>query len=139
MFDNSSFGKTVDLLKMGLNAANIRHGIIANNIANVETPNFKRSDVSFEAELGRALASEKNQSGLKAKTSSKRHIEFNRAQDFREVNPRINLDYLTTAKNNGNNVDIEVEEMNAIKNQMRYELVMETVIHEFSLINMVIK
>jgi flagellar basal body rod protein FlgB len=36
-------------------------------------------------------------------------------------------------------VDIEVEEMNAIKNQMRYELVMETVIHEFSLINMVIK
>lgn len=139
MFNNTSFGKTVDLLKRSLNAANVRHGVIAHNIANVETPNFKRSDVSFESELGRALASEKSQPGLAAKTSSERHIDFNRPQDYREVSPRINLDYLTTAKNNGNNVDIEVEEMNAIKNQMRYELIMETVIHEFSLVNMVIK
>ncbi len=139
MFDNSSFGKTVDILKRGLNVANLRQGVIANNIANVETPNFKRSDVSFESELGRALASEENQSAMKAKTSSERHIDFNKPMDYKEVSPRINLDYLTTAKNNGNNVDIEVEEMNALKNQMRYELLMETVSHEFSLVNMIIK
>jgi flagellar basal-body rod protein FlgB len=105
----------------------------------VETPNFKRSDVSFESELGRALASEKNQNTLEAKTSSERHIDFNQPRDYKDVEPRINLDYLTTAKNNGNNVDIEVEEMNALKNQMRYELLMETVSHEFTLVNMVIK
>lgn len=139
MFNKSSFGQTIDVLKRGLDVSNTRQGVIANNIANVETPNFKRSDVTFEAELGRALASEKNQGNLQAKTSSDRHIKFNQPMDYREVEPRINLDYLTTAKNNGNNVDIEVEEMNAIKNQMRYELIMETVIHEFSLINMVIK
>ena len=138
MFDSSSYGKTVDLLKKSLNTANIRQGVIAHNIANVETPNFKRSDVSFESELGRALASEKNQSTLQAKTSHDRHIDFTRVQDYKEVSPQINLDYLTTAKNNGNNVDIEVEEMNAVKNQMRYELIMATVIHEFSLVNLVI-
>ncbi|MBN2627317.1 MAG: flagellar basal body rod protein FlgB [Spirochaetales bacterium] len=139
MFEDSSFGKTVDILKRGLNVANVRQGVIANNIANVETPNFKRSDVSFESELGRALASEENQGTLKAKTSSERHIDFNQPRDYKDVEPRINLDYLTTAKNNGNNVDIEVEEMNALKNQMRYELLMETVSHEFTLVNMVIK
>ena len=139
MFDNSSFGKTVDILKRTLDVSNMRQGVIANNIANVETPDFKRSDVSFESELGRALASEENQGGLQAKTSSERHIDFNKPLDYRNVSPRINLDYLTTAKNNGNNVDIEVEEMNALKNQMRYELVMETVKHEFNMIDMVIK
>ncbi|MDC7220169.1 MAG: flagellar basal body rod protein FlgB [Spirochaetales bacterium] len=139
MFDNSSFGKTVDILKRGLDVANIRQGVIANNIANVETPDFKRSDVSFESELGRALASEDNQPSIQAKTSSERHISFNQPMDYKEVSPKINLDYLTTVKNNGNNVDIEVEEMHALKNQMRYELIMETVTHEFSLVNLVIK
>ncbi|MDC7224171.1 MAG: flagellar basal body rod protein FlgB, partial [Spirochaetales bacterium] len=126
MFDGS-YGKKIDLLKRSLDVANMRQGVIANNIANVETPDFKRSDVSFESELGRALASEENQSTLQAKTSSDRHINFNQPMDYRDVSPRINLDYLTTVKNNGNNVDIEVEEMNALKNQMRYELIMETV------------
>ena len=37
-----------DYLGRGLQAANLRHEVISNNIANVNTPNFKRSAVNFE-------------------------------------------------------------------------------------------
>ena len=37
-----------DYLSRGLEAANLRHEVISNNIANVNTPHFKRSAVNFE-------------------------------------------------------------------------------------------
>ena len=58
MFLNNSFGKTVDILHRTMDAATLRQQILANNIANADTPNFKRSSLNFESELKRALESE---------------------------------------------------------------------------------
>ena len=44
-----------DYLSRGLEAANMRHEVISNNIANVNTPNFKRSAVNFEDLLAKEL------------------------------------------------------------------------------------
>ncbi|MCP4147351.1 MAG: flagellar basal body rod protein FlgB, partial [bacterium] len=117
MFTNTSFGKTVDILQRTMDVGLVRREVIANNIANSETPNFKRTDVNFEASLARALASENAPKGLEAKMSSSRHIPFNRPVSYTSVKPRFVLDYLTQTKNNGNNVDIEKESMDAVKNQ----------------------
>ncbi len=67
------------------------------------------------------------------------HIPFRRTVDYRTVGPRIALDYLTTSKNNGNNVDIERELMQATENQMMYELMASTVNHQFNQINIVLR
>ncbi len=137
MTGNNTFGKSVDLLQRNMAVSMLRREVISNNIANAETPNFKRSDVNFEAELGRALASEKQDQSIGVLTNDK-HIPFNQVTDYRTVSPKVVLDYLTTSKNNGNNVDIEVEMMNATQNQMLYEMMTEAVNHEFRQIDIVL-
>lgn len=139
MFTNNSFGKTVDILQRTMDVNLVRREVIANNIANAETPNFKRTDVNFEASLAKALASENEPAGLEAKMSSEKHIPFHRTVDYRSVQPRFVLDYLTTSKNNGNNVDIEQETMASTQNQMMYELMTSSVSSEFRRINSVLK
>ena len=136
MFTGSSFGKTVDVLQRTMNTSLLRREVISNNIANAETPDFKRSDVSFETELKNALASEQKRT-LPAKVTDPRHMSFNETTDYRSVRPRRVLDYLTTSKNNGNNVDIEQEMMMATQNQMMYELMSTSVGFQFSQINIV--
>ena len=138
MFEGTTFGKTMNILERNMDVSLLRRDVIANNIANAETPNFKRSDVNFEAELGRALASEKNYT-IPNKMSHDRHIPFSRPIDYRSVKPRIELDYLTQAKNNGNNVDIEQEVMNSTENQMMYEFMTYALNHQFRQINTVLK
>ena len=49
------FGDTVTMLKDAGRGASMTHEVIANNIANINTPNFKRSDVSFKEALAREL------------------------------------------------------------------------------------
>ncbi len=136
MFSGSNFGKTVDILQRSMNTSLLRREVISNNIANAETPNFKRSDVSFETELKNALASEQKRT-LPAEVTDERHMSFNQTTDYRTVRPRRVLDYLTTSKNNGNNVDIEQEMMSATQNQMMYELLSSSVNFQFTQINLV--
>lgn len=139
MFTNNTFGKTVDIMQRTMDVSLTRREVIANNIANAETPNFKRTDVNFEASLARALASENAPKQLEAKMSSSSHIPFNRAVDYTSVEPKFVLDYLTQTKNNGNNVDIEQETMASTKNQMMYELMTTSISSQFSRINAVLR
>ncbi len=138
MFENTSFGKTVDVLHRTMDVSMLRQQVIGNNIANGDTPNFKRSEVNFEAELKRALDSEKK-SKPKAHMTHPRHIPFEKTQDYRDVQPRKVLDYLTTADNNGNNVNIEQESMNLLQNQLRYQMLSKAVSEEFKRVNMVLR
>lgn len=139
MYVNNTFFKTVDLLERGMTVSQIRREVIGNNIANAETPNFKRSDINFEAQLGRALASENDKGQLKALATNPRHIPFYQPLNYKDVRPRKVLDYLTDSKNNGNNVDIEQESMDSVRNQMRYELLAEALRFQFNQINMVVR
>ena len=138
MFQQNGFGKTVDILHRTMDTSLLRRSVIANNIANADTPNFKRSTVSFEAQLKRALDSEKVRK-MDAALTDVRHIPFNRPMDYRDVRPRRMLDYLTTGKNNGNNVDIEEEMMNALENQLSYNLLTQAVNNQFANVNLVLR
>jgi flagellar basal-body rod protein FlgB len=132
------FEKTVDLLKRGLDVSVLRRNVIANNIANAETPNFKRTVLNFESALKRALDSEKVRPPRQF-VSDKRHIPFYQPIDYRTVRPRLVLDYLSTAKNNGNNVDIEEEGMLALENQLLYQTMAQAISSEFSRVNLVLR
>ena len=138
MFLNNSFGKTVDILHRTMDVSLMRRQVISDNIANSDTPNFKRSVVDFESALKRALATE-NVKGMSATLTHPAHIPFNRPVDYRSVKPRRVLDYLTTAKNNGNNVDIEEEMMSALQNQLNYQLMTAAVSHQFNQLSLVLR
>lgn len=136
----NTFTRSVDLLQRAMDATSLRYQVSANNLANSEVPNFKRSTVNFESELKRAFESEeKARNGFKLTTTDERHIQLNEPYDYRDVEPRRVLDYTTTAKANGNNVDAETEANNILQIQMQYRLLTQLTSFEFSQLNTVMK
>jgi len=125
-------------MKREMGVSVLRQNVISNNIANSDTPNFKRSVVNFESQLKRALDSEKVVPFPQSVTDE-RHIAFEKPMDWRAVSPRRVLDYLTEAKNNGNNVDIEEEGMNALTNQLLYTTLAQVVSSEIQRVNIVLR
>ena len=55
MFIDSLMMRANYLLEKGLDTESLRRKVIANNIANVDVPHFKRSEVNFESELKRGI------------------------------------------------------------------------------------
>jgi flagellar basal-body rod protein FlgB len=139
MFESTSFGRQLDILHRTMDTSLLRQNVIADNIANANTPNFKRSDVNFESRLAYALESESRQPRFTAARTNERHISFDKNMDYQDVRPRRVLDFATTAKNNGNNVDIDVESMDLLNNQLAYQMMTRSVSDAFSRINLVLQ
>ena len=135
----NSFQKTVDLLHRALSAQLVRRSVIANNIANADTPNFKRSVVNFESELKRALDTEQQRPALELNLTNSKHIPNFQERDYRDVQIRRVLDYASAYNNNGNNVDPEKEVMEALANEMAYYLLTESMRFEFDQINQALR
>ncbi|MDR2792244.1 MAG: flagellar basal body rod protein FlgB [Treponema sp.] len=135
----TNFEKTLDIVHRAMDAGSIRRNVIANNIANAQVPNFKRSEVNFESELKRALDSEQQRPALELTLTDPRHISNHTKKDYRDVTPRRVLDFVSQSKNNGNNVDAEQEAMLALQNQMLYTMLAEAATFEFSQVNMVLR
>ena len=139
MFDNTGFGRQLDILQRTMDASLLRQNVIANNIANANTPNFKRGMVNFESRLAYALESAENTPRFREAITDDDHIRFHQPMDYRDVRPRRVTDFVTTAKNNGNNVDIEVESMNQLNNQLAYQMMTRSVADSFQRINLVLR
>lgn len=101
-------------LEQGINAASLRHKVISNNIANVNTPGFKKSEVVFESLLQEAL-DEKGRLPL-AQTNS-RHMQGGEVSSKAPVIETVNS---TSFRTDGNNVDIDIEMANLAKNNIYY-------------------
>lgn len=116
----SSFMKSFNILQKGLDTAMLRHKVIANNVANINTPNFKRSAVSFESELRKAL---EGHGSIKARRIHPDHLKFKEevGVDFGKVTPKTIRENDTIYRNDGNNVDINAEIANLAKNTILYE------------------
>lgn len=129
----NSFNRSVDLLQRALDTNTLRYQVSANNMANAEVPNFKRSSVNFESELKTAFESEKNaKNAFELTRTDDRHIAINNVYDYRDVEPQRVTDYVSTMNANGNNVNVETEAMNIIKIQMQYKLLTQMENFEFS-------
>ncbi len=140
MFNQSNHMTTNYLLERSLDVESSRRKVIANNIANVDVPHFKRSEVNFESELKRAVREREDPSNkLPAILTNEKHIPFFVERDLRSVQPRVNLDYTTIYRNDGNNVDIEKEMVDASKNMMRYNAFVTALNHNYKMIKLVMK
>jgi flagellar basal-body rod protein FlgB len=135
----NSFAKTVDMLHRAMDANLVRRDVIANNMANANVPNFKRSIVNYESELKRVLETEKQKPALELTLTNPKHIPNWKERDYREVQIRRVLDYTSTYNNNGNNVDPEQEFMAALENEMTYMLLAQAETFEFSQINQALR
>ncbi len=104
-----SFGATVGMLKNAMDGASAAHGVIANNISNVNTPNFRRSDVSFKEALAATEADPGDPDELALATSSDRHIPLGGPQDAQPFAISTTVDDSQQMRVDGSNVDVDQE------------------------------
>ncbi len=135
---DSDFGKKMKLVEMALDANAIRREVIADNIANVNVPFFKRSEVSFESQLTRALASEQKDE-FPTLMTNERHMSFNQYIDYKSVTPKISVEYDSNYRNDKNNVDIDKEMIDSTKNSMQYNALMEIYNRNLKIVDFVIR
>jgi flagellar basal-body rod protein FlgB len=135
----NSFSKTVDVLHRAMNVGNLRHSVYADNLANKDVPNFKRTEVNFEASLKKAILSEQYKPEFIMARNDPRHVSNWTQLDYRDVRPRRVLDFTSTYNNDGNNVDPEKEINNILENQMRYNLYAHAAAFEYSQVSQVLR
>lgn len=108
----------LQILERSLDAATLRHRTIANNIANIDTPQFKSSQVVFEELLQQELSGVGGQQKLEAYRTHARHIAFGHAGSL--PMPQIVSNQNNVMQNNGNDVDFESEMNLHARNQIWY-------------------
>jgi flagellar basal-body rod protein FlgB len=103
------------LLTRTLDAAMLRSRVIANNIANVTTPGYRRVEVSFEEELRTAL----DRTRLQGSRTDDGHLDIGR-KNLSEVNAEAYHPYDPTQPSGVNNVDIDMEMAKLAETQITY-------------------
>ena len=96
LFDTTQLG-----LQRAISGAAMRQEVLANNLANAETPGFRRSDVDFHSTLAQAMSS--------GDSSTVENVSFSPEQEQ------------STMRADGNGVDVDVESANMAKNGLEYE------------------
>jgi flagellar basal-body rod protein FlgB len=140
MFLRNGFGKTMDLLHRSMDVGILRHEVLANNVANVNTDHFKRSDIAFETSLKAALDSENPLGRFPSHRPESHKADFaKQVIDYRTVKPKKVLDFMSVSKNNGNNVDPEVEASLVLHNQLMYQLMTQTANSHYNQIKLVLR
>lgn len=124
------FGGTISSLEYGLNYASLKNKTIAQNIANVDTPNYKAKDVSFKKML-----SDAQDSTIKANRTDVRHFDFKIKQSTQGVFSYENYKY----RSNGNGVDMDAEQASLAENTIYYNALVERISGKFNTMNTVIK
>jgi flagellar basal-body rod protein FlgB len=119
----------VNVLDKAADASWNRETVLANNIANVDTPGYKRQDIDFESTLREELGRCKHES-LDAKMSNV-DLENLNASTYTDLS---NYSY----RLDDNNVDIDVEEVEYASEQIRYEAITTGINNEFSRMKAVI-
>ena len=120
---NSTAFNYVDVLTKAADSSWTTEALIANNIANVDTVGYKRQDIDFQSVLSNELGNCKHKS-LDSKIG---------ALDVNELNPQVYTDSSNYSyRLDGNNVDIDTENVELASEQIRYEALATSLNSEFS-------
>lgn len=94
--------KVFSYLEAGIKAESTRQKAIANNVANLNSPNYRRSDIKFEEILAKAIA-------------TRRDIEPS------QLEAELYQPKKTPLKTNGNDVALDMEIGEMVKNSLRHK------------------
>ncbi len=111
----------INVLDKAADASWTRNDVLANNIANADTPGYKRKDVQFETYLANAVA------GTDSLDERVATLDLS-ALNSTTYTEQANLSY----RADGNNVDISTENVELAKNQIKYYTLMNSINQEFS-------
>ena len=105
----------IPVIEKSLDAGTLRDKAIANNLANLNTPDYRRIEVQFEKELRNAL--DKNK--LKGARTHQQHLPIGR-KEIPEVFPRAARSKDPAKPGEINNVDVDMEASKLAENQINF-------------------
>lgn len=117
----------INVLNKAADASWKRNELITNNIANVDTPGYKRKDIQFQTYLQSALLGDNSLDSRVANI------------DLHNLNASVYTDNASLSyRLDGNNVDIDTESAMLAENQIYYQSLLESMTQEFSRIKTVL-
>ena len=118
---NSNAFSYINVLDKAADASWVRNTVLANNIANSSTPNYKRQDVRFESMLEKEL---KRTGSLDNRIASLKlnNITATTYTDMSTYSYRLD----------GNNVDMATEQAELASNQLKYQALRDAINSEFT-------
>lgn len=120
----------VRMLDRAADASWLRNEAISNNIANADTPGYKRQDVAFESVLKKALGSNRYETNdAKVSRAITKNLSVRTFTDYDSYSYRLD----------GNNVDIENENVMLAENQTKYQGLISCIREEFQNLQLAMK
>lgn len=127
-----------NMLEKALKGSSLRHKVISNNIANINTPGYKRMEVSFESELAAAAEAEANR-GSTYSAMTRTHPKHLLPSTEPIAPNQIRTVGDTSLRTDGNNVDVDAEMAAMTKNQIYYSAIAQRISGYYTNIKSAIK
>lgn len=122
----------INVLDKAADASWLRENIITNNIANYDTPAYKRQDVDFQGVLKREMGRYKYVSLDQKVRSLNTDLGDLTVEPYDDA---VNYSY----RLDGNNVDVDTEEVELASEQLRYELLTDAINSDFNRLQAALK
>jgi flagellar basal-body rod protein FlgB len=122
-----SFGPTIDLLNNAVDGSSREQEQLANNLANVNTPNFRRSTVSFKEALAQSMGVPPSPDELALATDDARQFDVNGAVAPVPYDPKAQIDESTQMRVDRSNVDVD-QEMAQLEQNAGYQQTMASLL-----------
>lgn len=125
------FSNTISTLEGALNYSSTKQKVIAQNISNADTPNYKAKEVSFKTAFQQAM-----DQSVAAKKTNVRHFDFKGQSTTATI---VKTNQRTSYHNNGNNVDVDKEMADLAANQIYYNAMIDRISGKFQSLQSVIR
>lgn len=120
-----SLAKKLEPLTTALNLRAQRHQVLASNVANADTPNYKAKDFDFSSAMQQALAGRMT-GDLRLSATSGRHLSGSGGGA-----PSLQFRTDTQSSVDGNTVDMDVERAQMADNSIQYEILTKLISDKF--------
>ncbi len=137
MADLISGGIADKAVGVALDGLATRQRVISDNLANVDTPGFKASEVRFEDALQRAIGRGRGQSSLRLVSDNPRHLSPE-PSSLDGVQPQVVRLNNTTDRVDGNNVDIDQEMVQLADTNISYNALVQLISSRIALTRYII-
>jgi len=138
--------RTIDIASLGLDGFAAKHKAISSNIANADTPGYKRMDVTFEDQLEKVINKEDYEENQRLLNSSGRNyampmnINLNDAMmNISDFEPQVVENTDNSPNEEGNTVNLEQEMSSLTKNGMSYNALTLLQAKEFRTLTEIVK
>ena len=123
----ASIEQHVSVLSQAMTLRTQRHQVLASNIANADTPNYKARDFSFEAAMQNALAGRNPTGGVALAKTSTGHLGGNGSSAPAMLKFRTD----TQSAVDGNTVDMDIERTQITDNALQYQILTQLIGNKF--------